>query len=56
MTLARDRLKDGREALGTIANALGYESENAFNTAFRRVTGWSPRRYARAEMPNISPA
>lgn len=50
MMLARERLTDSREPLGTIANALGYESENAFNTAFRRVIGCSPRRYARAEM------
>jgi AraC-like DNA-binding protein len=49
MMLARDRLEEGRETLGTIANALGYESESAFNTAFRRVVGCSPRRYGRAE-------
>ena len=48
MMLARDRLMTGREPLGTIAAALGYESENAFNTAFRRHTGCPPRRYARA--------
>lgn len=45
MMLATDRLATGREPLGSIANALGYESENAFNTAFRRVMGCSPRRY-----------
>ena len=49
MMLAKDRLTAGREPLGTIARALGYESENAFNTAFRRVIGCAPRRYARAE-------
>ncbi len=49
MVLARERLAGGREPLGQIANALGYESENAFSTAFRRVTGCSPRRYAAAE-------
>ncbi len=49
MMLARDRLTAGREPIGTIARALGYESENAFNTAFRRVIGCTPRRYARAE-------
>ena len=48
MMLARDKLITGREPLGTIATALGYDSENAFNTAFRRVTGCSPRRYARS--------
>ncbi len=54
MMLARDRLTDGRESLGTIANALGYESENAFNTAFRRIIGCSPRRYARTGALSIS--
>ena len=49
MMLARDRLTAGREPLGAIARALGYESENAFNTAFRRVIGCAPRRYARAD-------
>lgn len=49
MMLAQDRLTDGREALATIANELGFESQNAFSTAFRRIIGCSPRRYARAE-------
>ncbi len=54
MTLARDSLADGREPLARIANTLGYESENAFSTAFRRVVGCSPRRYARAELNDAS--
>ena len=54
MMLARNRLTDGRDPLGTIANSLGYESDNAFNTAFRRVIGCSPRRYARAEASGAS--
>jgi AraC-like DNA-binding protein len=49
MMLAKDRLANSHDTLGTIANGLGYESENAFNTAFRRVVGRSPRRYARTE-------
>ena len=54
--LAKDRLADGRDTLRTIANDLGYGSENAFNTAFRRVTGCSPRRYARARANRASAA
>ncbi len=54
MMLAKDRLAEGRDSLVTIANGLGYESENAFNTAFRRVIGCSPRRYARAEANGAS--
>lgn len=46
MMLAAERLA-GHEPLARIAPAVGYESENAFNTAFTRVMGISPRRYAR---------
>ena len=54
MMLARDRLADGRDPLARIANALGYQSENAFSTAFHRVVGCSPRRYATAEANGTS--
>lgn len=47
MLLAAERLIAGRETLARIAHAVGYDSENAFNTAFARVMGISPRRYAR---------
>jgi AraC-like DNA-binding protein len=30
-----------------IAQALGYESDSAFSTAFKRVMGCSPRQYVR---------
>jgi AraC-like DNA-binding protein len=30
--------------------SLGYESESAFSTAFKRVMGRSPRQYGRAEV------
>ncbi len=49
MMLATERLAGGRNSIAQTARALGYESENAFNTAFKRVMGRSPRRYARAE-------
>jgi AraC-like DNA-binding protein len=49
MMLAGERLIQGREALARIAMSLGYESEHAFNTAFKRVMGQSPGRYARSE-------
>jgi AraC-like DNA-binding protein len=35
------------EPVGVIARSLGYESESAFRTAFRRVTGATPRDHAR---------
>ena len=49
MMLAGERLASGRESLAQTARSIGYASENAFNTAFKRVMGSSPARYARAE-------
>lgn len=49
MFLAGDRLAAGAEPVSAIALSLGYESESAFSTAFKRVMGCAPRRYARAK-------
>jgi AraC-like DNA-binding protein len=48
MMLAAEKLVHGDDTLARIAGSLGYDSEHAFNTAFKRVMGISPRRYARA--------
>jgi len=48
MLLAGSRLKNGTEPVSAIAMSLGYESEAAFSTAFRRVIGCSPRQHGRA--------
>jgi AraC-like DNA-binding protein len=45
MLLAGDRLANSREPISVVAPSLGYESESAFSTAFKRVMGCSPRRY-----------
>ena len=47
MMLAGDRLGNSKDSVGAIALALGYESESAFSTAFKRVMGCSPRQYGR---------
>ncbi len=47
MLLAGERLKTSSDPVSVIAPSLGYDSESAFSTAFRRVTGVSPRRYGR---------
>jgi len=47
MLLAGDRLANGDEPVSVIALSLGYDSESAFSTAFKRVMGCSPRRYSR---------
>jgi AraC-like DNA-binding protein len=46
MLLAGRSLSRG-ESVGMIARSLGYESESAFRTAFKRVTGRTPRHHAR---------
>jgi len=41
MILAGDRLENSRDPISVIAPSLGYESETAFSTAFKRVMGCS---------------
>ncbi len=50
MLLAADRLRHGSDPISMIAPSLGYESEAAFSTAFKKIMGASPRRYARSAM------
>lgn len=47
MLLAGDRLANGEGSVSVIALSLGYESESAFSTAFKRVMACSPRQYGR---------
>jgi AraC-like DNA-binding protein len=55
MLLAGDKLVNSNDPVSAIAVAVGYESESAFSTAFRRVMGCSPRQYSRGRNP-VSPA
>ncbi|MES2531403.1 MAG: AraC family transcriptional regulator [Pseudomonadota bacterium] len=55
MALAKDALRAGRARLSEIAFACGYQSTSAFSTAFRRIVGRPPARYA-AEMADASAA
>jgi AraC-like DNA-binding protein len=47
MLLAGERLEHSSDPVSTIGLSLGYESESAFSTAFRRVMDTSPRKYGR---------
>ncbi len=47
MLLAGERLKNSRDSISAISQSLGYVSESAFSTAFKRVVGCSPRQYSR---------
>ena len=51
MLLAGDRLANSSDPISVIALSLGYESESAFSTAFKRVMGCSPRQYGRGREP-----
>jgi AraC-like DNA-binding protein len=51
MLLAADKLENSSDPISVIALSLGYESESAFSTAFKRVMGCSPRQYSRARNP-----
>ncbi|MBM6593946.1 AraC family transcriptional regulator [Microvirga pudoricolor] len=51
MRLAADRLARTQDPVSGIALSLGYESESAFGTAFKRVMGVSPRQYGRGRLP-----
>jgi AraC-like DNA-binding protein len=56
MLLAGDRLVNSSEPISVISLSLGYESESAFSTAFKRVMGCSPRQYGRGRSPASSSA
>ena len=47
MLLAGSRLRDSSDPVSVISHSLGYISEAAFSTAFKRVMGCSPRQYGR---------
>ncbi|WP_432845584.1 AraC family transcriptional regulator [Amycolatopsis sp. CA-161197] len=54
MLLAQRALRDEHVRIGSLAAELGYASESAFSTAFKREVGESPLRYrhrARDESP-----
>ena len=47
MLVAGDRLRGTNETISALALSLGYESESAFSTAFKKVMSCSPRQYRR---------
>lgn len=49
LELAGRRLLESRDSIAEIALAAGYESEAAFNRAFKRVTGQPPAAWRRAQ-------
>jgi AraC-like DNA-binding protein len=57
MRLAERALRDGAPSLAALASSLGYASESAFSSAFKRAIGLSPAHYrtrARIEVQSRS--
>lgn len=50
--LAAKRLRQGGETLTAIAHSVGYGSDSALSTAFKRVMGTSPRDYRECGAPD----
>jgi AraC-like DNA-binding protein len=48
MGLAERALREKNTPVSVLARSLGYTSESAFSTAFKRVTGHAPKRYRSA--------
>ncbi|MGF7149990.1 AraC-like DNA-binding protein [Sphingomonas zeicaulis] len=48
MLLACERLEQTNDPVAAVATSLGYESESAFSTAFKRLIGCAPRQFGRA--------
>jgi len=51
MMLAADRLETTDDSVSAIGYSLGYKSESAFSTAFKRVMGHPPRQFGRTAKP-----
>jgi AraC-like DNA-binding protein len=47
MLLAADKMSTRGDSISRISSSVGYDSESAFTTAFKRVMGCSPREYRR---------
>ena len=45
LQVAKERLRNSRQSIAQIAHAVGYESEEAFNRAFKREFGDPPARW-----------
>ncbi|VWB19588.1 AraC family transcriptional regulator [Burkholderia lata] len=52
MLTAANLLRDGEQSVSSIAFSLGYESESAFSTAFKRTMSCSPLQYRRQSTPS----
>jgi transcriptional regulator GlxA family with amidase domain len=54
MLLARHLLRESTLGIGEIAGRVGYESEPAFNRAFRRLVGSPPARWRQGKDSRVN--
>ena len=50
--IAAERLRGTDASIGQVGSGIGYESEAAFNRAFKRVTGVTPGRWREGISPD----
>jgi AraC-like DNA-binding protein len=50
LQIAAQQLRDGEESLADVAEHVGYDSEAAFNRAFKREFGMPPASWRRSEI------
>jgi AraC-like DNA-binding protein len=58
MQVAKQLLREGTHSIQEVATRVGYESEAAFNRAFKRALGTTPAAWRRGgpEAPQANPA
>jgi AraC-like DNA-binding protein len=56
MQMAAGLLVRGDQQVAQVAEAVGYESEAAFNRAFRRPVGMPPASWGKARLTGQAPA
>ena len=49
MQLAKQLMREGSRNVQEVANRVGYDSEAAFNRAFKRATGIPPATWGKAQ-------
>ena len=56
MQLAKQMMRDGARNIQEVATKVGYDSEAAFNRAFKREYDCPPAQYRRSQAKRNSPA
>jgi AraC-like DNA-binding protein len=52
MQVAKQMMREGAPSIQDVATRVGYESEAAFNRAFKRATGCPPAAWRKGAAPS----